>query len=126
MAESLIRQVAAPLEEREFIEMVNQASYSKAPTSLGAFMWHRPDGQVDVELLLIWNNEMYQADGGTHGNTYEAYVEVRSYKRAAAWTRPVQVKHHLGYRAPTSSQVAAQKRNAEVHLEVEHNVEYEA
>ena len=126
MTESLTRQVAAALEEREFIELVNQASYSKAPATLGAFMWHRPDGQVDVEMLLIWNDEMYQANGGTHGNTFEAYVEVRDYKRTATWTRPVKVTHLLGYRAPTKSQQATQDRNAKVHLEVEHNVNYEA
>lgn len=125
MTESLTRQVAAALEEREFIEMVARASHYSEST-LGAFMWHRPDGQVDVEMLLIWDKKMYQADGGTHGNTFEAYVEVRDYKRTATWTRPVKVTHLLGYRAPTSSQQATQDRNAKVHLEVEHNVNYEA
>ncbi len=125
MTNSLSRQIAAPLEEREFIEMVARASHYSDST-LGAFMWHRPDGQVDVEMLLIWDKKMYQADGGTHGNTFGAYVEVRDYKRTATWTRPVKVTHLLGYRAPTSGQKAAQDRNAKVHLEVEHNVNYEA
>ena len=125
MTNSLSRQIAAPLEDREFIEMVAQASYSRAPAALHAFMWHRPDGQVDMDMVLIWGKELYQVEGGTHNNTFEAYVEVREYKRTATWQHPVRVDHYLGYRDPTTSQQAADDRNKKVHLEVEHN-DYEA
>jgi hypothetical protein len=131
MTNAFTRQIAAPLEDREFIEMVADASDWRGDTALHAFMWHRPDGQVDMDMVLIWGkksnqvDESYQVDGGTHNNTFEAYVEVREYKRAATWTGPVKVTHLLGYRDPTTSQQAADNRNKKVHLEVEHN-DYEA